>query len=194
MTTFDYSEQIAFAVNCARRRYPLAFRLFPSDAKQTAIVGALSAEVSTYQAVSREVNRAMRGLMTDLMGRREDSPGDILRRRSFRASRMWTAQRLRAVGVDVRDCASRTGLAINTINRFTRSSRTPEEVHRLRSEGGKAGGKLGAIARWGDFENRRMKARALRSAGCTLREIKDACGYKSLSAVHYATKEIQSCC
>ena len=35
MTTFDYSEQIAFAVNCARRRYPLA-----SDQRQRRRISA----------------------------------------------------------------------------------------------------------------------------------------------------------
>ena len=187
--TADYSEQISFALNYARKYYAWAFRVWPEDARQTAILGALSATESTYRCVAREVGRAMYGLIVELRGQVERSPGDILRRRSARSSRMWTAQRMRACGIDTAAVAEATGLGVRTVNRYTHTSRTPEEVSRLRSEGGKKGGKLGAVARWGnEYAERQIKARAMRSAGCTLREIQEACGYRSLSAAHYAAK------
>lgn len=181
-------DRIDIAIRHARHYYPFAFRMFREDARQAATLGALMADESPA-SIRRETGRQMRTLMTELLGRREDSPGDIIRRRSLRSARRWTAQRLRAIGLGSADIAAQTGLTAGTINKITTSARTPEDVRRLRSEGGRKGGKLGAIARWGSgYESRRIKARALRATGSKLRQIQAACGYKSLSAAHYAVK------
>ena len=51
---------------------------------------------------------------------------------------------------------------------------------------GALGGRPGAQKRWGDYDARREKARELRAAGKTLKQIAAECGYQSIAAAHYA--------
>lgn len=49
-------------------------------------------------------------------------------------------------------------------------------------------GDKGNAARWGDYDTRRAKAREMRATGATLKQIAEACGYRSVASAHYATR------
>lgn len=187
----DYSDVIDFAIRATRRWNRAAFRRWPEDLAQAAALGALQSEFCDAREVKRLASREVARCIAELAGRREDAPGDILRRRCARSARRWDAQQMRALGVPVAEVARRTGLTVGTVNRVTVSSRTPEEVSSLRAAGGLNGGEKGAAARWGDYAERRNRARRMRADGSTLAEIRDACGYKSLSAAHYAVQALK---
>lgn len=56
------------------------------------------------------------------------------------------------------------------------------------TESGKLGSQIGCTARWGDWQSRRAKALAMHAMGASLEEIREACGYRSVSGAHYAVK------
>ena len=186
----DFSEQISFGINHARCYWPWTFHQWPEDAIQTAIMGALSAEESTVPAVRREVNKAMYALVCSL-GLPSQYDG-LIERRSAKAAKTFKARHLRAIGHNSIEIAHAVGWSESTAARNA-PLHNPELARQRRAMGGKQGGMIGATRRWGEYGPRHEKARTMRAAGATLEEIRIACGYRSLSAAHYAAKGLKKC-
>jgi hypothetical protein len=170
----------------ARSYYRAAFERWPEDARQQVLLGVLQTPGDDKRSVRNSVAAAMRRLYQDL-GYCQASLF-ALTRKSERRSEKFSCQRLRARGVSVAEIAARTGRSQAAIANATVNCLPPEVVRARRAAGGVKGGVKGATTRWGNWEGRHEVARTMRATGATLAKIQEACGYKSLSAAHYACR------
>ena len=182
--------EMTYAYNVARKYHPAIFR-HPSlreDAIQTVALAELLAwregGPPTKKDIANSIHREFRKLYKNSLGTIAICP---VGQASQRRKNKWTAYRLATAGIDVQIITKATGLHRETILEYTRQYRTPEQVSQLRSDGGIIGSRIGNVTRWGDHVARRQKA-AQMAGTATLAEIALACGYKSVSGVHYALK------
>lgn len=146
--------------------------LWPEDWSQCVYlalvkVGA-SADVKTIgRAVSNELDSLMRELGTN---------NTTVSALSNRRTNLFSALRMREAGATGREINA--ALGAGAANLAAKHSSTT----RYRGDKGNA-------ARWGDYAPRRAKAREMRGDGATLKQIAEACGYRSIASAHYAVSD-----
>jgi transposase-like protein len=99
---------------------------------------------------------------------------------------------LRAAPDSVAAVARAYELSPQTVAKWAREDgvRLPSPDERM-ALGSSRGGASSMRTKWGDWEKRRKKARALRAKGWTLDEIANKLGYSTEAGVSYAVRETE---
>lgn len=114
------NEVIKYALYYARRYFPICFRLWPEDAKQTAILGALISKSRDRKEIGSNTKFEMMHLLFELKDRPEKDYFAMLRRCSERMAPSWDAKKLHAKGWKFKDISTKTGLKVDTIRRLVK--------------------------------------------------------------------------
>lgn len=101
-------------------------------------------------------------------------------------TRAAVLEALRSDASSVRAIALAYGVHHRTVTRWAKAERIKLAPAAQRMAAGWA---VANTRRWGAWEKRRAKARAMRAKGATLWAIAHKLGYKSVGAVHYALRD-----